>query len=624
MLSFEELLEIQKNQPKRYVQYLKKNHSETWLDILNYNQKYNFEIDNFARCLYNYIHQLKSYPNCPTCGQPINKFGGNYLKSYHPYCGRKCAASNPDIILQRAKNNKSNNRKFSKTILETHSKVLNSDLNVLSPDDTTNQLKDIYRDIKPVQSIKLILLYQYPQLYKSLFVNDSNFTTLPFENAIWLQVHDFQKPLCKHCKTKSPKFINRVQGYKTYCSEKCRIADAKIDYQNNIAQLLIPNTNADKTATKLFLVDIIAKVDPHSFFGKIVRVNPNMISNIMGLTRYLPEDSKFSERIYHIHNDLSAVQICSKCQTALTYYSFQRGYLSCSNCITGVSSGEIEIRNWIQNLYPDMKIITNSRDIIKPMELDIFIPEKSLAIEYNGVYWHGDGMGTNKIYHKQKYDRCAEKNITLLQFWDYEWIYKQNIVKSLIQSKLGTFATRIYARNCHVKTVPFKEKNEFILNNHLQGCENSNLTYGLYHNDELVSVMCFGKRKITKASSEMEIIRFATKLNNQIIGGASKLLNHFERENNPQKLITYADKRYSNGNLYKTLGFTHSHDSTPNYWYTKANGVFEHRMKFQKHKLSKLFPDNFDPSLSEWQNMQNNGYDRIWDCGNIVFVKNYI
>jgi hypothetical protein len=115
---------------------------------------------------------------------------------------------------------------------------------------------------------------------------------------------------------------------------------------------------------------------------------------------------------------------------------------------------------------------------------------------------------------------------------------------------------------------------------------------------------------------EWEIIRFCNKLNTSVVGGFSKLLKYFKNEHNGS-IITYADKRHSNGNLYKNNGFEELHDSKPNYFYVKKRDIFS-REKFQKHKLKDLF-ENFNPDLTEWENMQLNNYDRIWDCGNKVF-----
>lgn len=56
-------------------------------------------------------------------------------------------------------------------------------------------------------------------------------------------------------------------------------------------------------------------------------------------------------------------------------------------------------------------------------------------------------------------------------------------------------------------------------------------------------------------------------------------------------------------------------------YYRKGYQLLESRIKYQKHKLLKLLKA-FSPSLTEWENMKNNGYDRIWDCGNDVWIWN--
>ena len=112
-------------------------------------------------------------------------------------------------------------------------------------------------------------------------------------------------------------------------------------------------------------------------------------------------------------------------------------------------------------------------------------------------------------------------------------------------------------------------------------------------------------------------MRYCTISSFNITGGAGKLLKYF-RKHYQGSIISYADKRWSNGSLYRSLGFTELDDSAPNYYYVKGN-TRESRQKFQKHKLEKVL-EVFDPRLSEHQNMHKNGWSRIWDCGNKVFV----
>ena len=150
----------------------------------------------------------------------------------------------------------------------------------------------------------------------------------------------------------------------------------------------------------------------------------------------------------------------------------------------------------------------------------------------------------------------------------------------------------------------------------------SSVKLGAYYNNLLVAVMTFGKKRKSlgyknKNKNEYELIRFAT--NQRIVGIAGKLLKRFIKNYNPYKIITYADKRYSVGNLYEVLGFNKIKDTKPNYWYFElGNDVRWHRYGFAKHTLSKKLK-SYDATLSEWDNMKNNRYDRIWDCGHTKY-----
>jgi hypothetical protein len=131
--------------------------------------------------------------------------------------------------------------------------------------------------------------------------------------------------------------------------------------------------------------------------------------------------------------------------------------------------------------------------------------------------------------------------------------------------------------------------------------------------------MTFGRRKITGGDSELELLRFCNKIHTKTMGGASKLFSYFIKNFYYDKIKSYSDIRYSEGELYERLGFSFKHQSQPNYWYFKTNSYeLFHRSGFQKHLLQKKLK-NFDPNLTEHQNMLNNDYQRIFDCGSRVY-----
>ena len=310
---------------------------------------------------------------------------------------------------------------------------------------------------------------------------------------------------------------------------------------------------------------------------------------------------------------------CLKCGHVFKFSLVNGRFPICPVCnpkkFFNKSQMEIELFNSIN--YSNK--IQSDRSILDGLELDIVIPDKKIAIEFNVLFWHSEiGGGKDKDYHFNKTKLAQEKGYQLIHIFEDEWLFKRDIVLSLIHSKLGIFDKRIYARNCEIKELNSNEANEFFDENHLQGADNSKVRLGLFYQNELVSVMTFSKPRFNK-KYEWELVRFASKLNYQIIGGASKLLKYFLNYYNPSSIITYADRRYSNGNLYRRLGFEFDGFTSPNFYILKDYIIRENRIKFQKHKLKdKLI--NFDPDLSAWENMQLNGYDRIWDCGNYRFV----
>ena len=293
----------------------------------------------------------------------------------------------------------------------------------------------------------------------------------------------------------------------------------------------------------------------------------------------------------------------------------------CHPCINeGTSDNEKEIANFIE-LYSNIK--QNDRTAIYPFEIDILVPSKKLAIEYNGLYWHTEENGKDKNYHLHKTKECEKQGIQLIHIFEDEWLYKQDIVKSRLKNLLGVYDNKCYARQCEVKEVSSSEAFDFQNANHIQGAVNSKVNLGLYYKDKLVSLMTFSKPRFDK-KHEWELVRFCNKCGWHIPGAASKLLTHFEREYKPKNIVSYADRCWSKGNLYKRLGFELDHISPPDYFYFKRKDGFhrESRVKYQKHKLPKLL-QNFDNALTESENMFNNQYFRIWNCGNLVFEKCY-
>ena len=289
----------------------------------------------------------------------------------------------------------------------------------------------------------------------------------------------------------------------------------------------------------------------------------------------------------------------------------------CPNCDKINSSFfQKEIYDYVNYLLGNsVDIQINDRKILYPKELDIVIPSLNLAIECNGLVWHSEIIGhKNKVYHLNKSKASIFKGYKLIHIFENEWNNKQSIVKSMLSMALGKIQNKVHGRDCEIKEIDSSTCSIFLDENHIQGMDHSSIKLGLFHNKELVSVMTFVKSRFDK-KVELEMSRFCNKLNCHTHGGASKLFTYFIKNYNPQSIVSYSDRRYFDGNLYVKLGFRFVYNSSPNYHYIIDNyQSLQNRMAWQKHKLSKKLKI-FDPTLTEWENMKNNGFDRIWDCG---------
>jgi len=313
---------------------------------------------------------------------------------------------------------------------------------------------------------------------------------------------------------------------------------------------------------------------------------------------------------------------CNKCNEIFESRIIKGSIPRCSKCFPlSISNKEKEIVNYIKSF--NIEVIENTREIISPQELDIYIPFHNLAIEFDGIYWHSD-IYKKPLYHLNKTLECEKLGIRLIHIFEDEWIYKQDIVKSRLKNILGLNTKRVGARKCIIKEIDSKTKNLFLEKYHLQGSDNSSIKLGAYYNKELIGVMTFGlpRRSLgrnTKKEKEYELIRFATISDTYTPGLASKILKFFINKYNPEEVYSYADRRWSQGNLYKSIGFEFDSYTSINYWYFK-NVLREHRYKYRKSELEKLFPNVYSKEKTEFEIMDELGYFRIYDCGNYKFI----
>jgi transposase-like protein len=294
----------------------------------------------------------------------------------------------------------------------------------------------------------------------------------------------------------------------------------------------------------------------------------------------------------------------------MSYYNIERTYLPPKYR----SKAEIELFEWCINTFSEQEFQHTNRSLISPFEIDIVNHTKKIAIEFCGLYWHSEfSSGKPKDYHQNKMIRCNEAGFRLITVFESDDMKK---VKALL-SKLFGITTKVFARKCKVIELTSSVARKFHTQHHLSGAIGASHHYGLIYDNELVLVGSFGKNRF---GSGYECARMTCHSNISVVGGISKLIHHFIKIVQPDELITFVDLRFGSGNSYIQSGFKLISTTLPNYFYwKKGTTTLYSRVKFQKHKLNDLL-EHFDETKSEFDNMINNGYDRIWDCGNAKFA----
>jgi len=287
-----------------------------------------------------------------------------------------------------------------------------------------------------------------------------------------------------------------------------------------------------------------------------------------------------------------------------------------------VSKAEYEILDFLKELG----VTTQHSYRQLGFEIDIYSPDHKVGIEYNGIYWHSsndrESDKKKSQQHLAKTDKCNANGIQLLHILDIEWqsIVGKKIWKSVIKAKLGLSSNLIYARKTTIQTLSSSVARDFLNDNHLQGFAQAAEHIGLFHNEQLVSVMSFGRARF-RNNDDFEIIRAASLCDTHVVGGFSKLIAAFGKHKTCT-LISYANRRWSNGNVYIKTNFSLVNTTSPCYYYWDGGDKIYHRSKFMKNKLEKLLP-KFDKNLTEIDNMYLNGFRRIWDCGTLVFERKF-
>ena len=497
----------------------------------------------------------------------------------------------------------------------------------------------------------------YPEIYDDVIkFCEENLFDLPFKEKVYHYVNNIENNVCcsNHACDNLVKFKNSTIGYFKYCSNKCISSDIKIKNkkecnslkkfgtktpaESEIVKKKMIKTNQERYFSNSPLQNsIVQKKSKHTLLKNYGVDNPSKSKILIDkrietfsdnirkkylkvLIPYGIKDIDYKNKIMYFHCD-----ICNNnfdLHLDLFHNRKKSSTILCTNCNpinTHISGLEIQLQQFIESNY-SKNIIFNDRKILSPYEVDIYLPELKIGFEFNGVYWHNENY-VESDYHLKKTELSESKNIKLIHIYEDDWLYKQDIVKSRILNLLNFTPNKIYARKTEIKEISDNILlREFLEKNHIQGFIGSQVKIGLFYNNELVSLMTFGKQRKNMGTKSFpdkyELLRFCNKLNTTVIGGASKLFKYFTNNYKPKEIITYADRSWSQGNLYNQLGFEFVHKSQPNYFYV-VDGLRKNRFNFRKDILIK---EGFDPNKSEREIMLDRKIYRIYDSGQLKFI----
>ena len=506
--------------------------------------------------------------------------------------------------------------------------------------------------ISPKRLCEPFLIKKYPEEYQDIldYAIKIGIEDLPFNQKVYHRIYNLEKILCENCQEKIPGFLDFKRGYGKNCSSKC--SNNSKNVQDKKRNSYLERYGVDNPSKSQKVIDKIQKTFENNygdnpfklkeFQEKIKKTNlekygtEQVRSNgsIYWIEKNKIDEDKFREK----YNNLNIIKYspekwgeckirCNECNQDYIipkYLLTQRvndKILICTQCNPIGSSKETYIEGFIENILIELNLdyIKKDRKFLENgKELDFLIPDKKIAIEVNGIYWHSADFVSN-TYHLDKTEICLSKGIKLLHIFEDDILFRPKLVFSRLASILGKCTNRIYARNCKIKKLDIKECNEFLEENHLQGKCGSAVKIGLIHNNILISVMTFGKLRKSLGSNNIdgywELVRFSNKNGFAIPGGASKLLKWFIDIYKPLSIETFCDRKWSpDGNFYEKIGFTFLNNTNPNYWYyQKDSYVKRHRYTFRKDLL---VAQGYDPNKTEKEIMKERGFLTVYDCGN--------
>lgn len=553
----------------------------------------------FKEKFYLYINNIKEIPRCKECNKPVKFI--DMVKGWRQFCSKRCMIDCKETKEKRklttlqkwGVDNPSKSNLIKEKVRETNRKKFGYDFPLQNP--------EILNDTKS----KFIEKWGVDNPSKVEEIKEKRESTFKEK---W-GGHPAKSEMVK-------------QKVKSYFLEKFGVENPIL--LDSIKEK-INNTNLERFGGHPMKLDYFKEKSKKinlEKWGEEFYTKTNYYKEKLKIITFENNKNKIDNKNYKLIEclDTEYVIFCNNCESE---FNIQRQlYLKrersneeiCTNCnkvTKSTSKSEKEIYSWITEIYKG-EILENKK--IDGKELDIYIPEFNLGIEFNGLYWHSEFQKTKK-YHLDKKIHFKKLNISLFQIWEDDWLYKKDIIKEMIKNRIG-LSDKIWARKCDVRIIDDnKLVRDFLEKNHIQGFVGSSIKIGLFNDGNLVSLMTFGKLRISmgqkSGEGEWELLRFCNLKGKSVVGGASKILKYFISNFNPNKIITYSLNSYSDGNLYNKIGFDFVSETGVNYFWCKDK-VRNYRFNFRKDKLVSM---GYDSNKTEAEIMREIGYFKVWDAG---------
>ena len=506
----------------------------------------------FKERLYIILHSIESHPLCPVCNNPLPL--RSFTKGFQHTCSRECASKLQSIDTQWSEKQK--DAKADNVKQRLKSKYPGLDVEAISIDGKTRRLVKGY---------------------------------------------------CKHGDVllASEGVLDKMLAKGICLCEKCREeAIGKIEYSNSELETFQDHFREFRASNS------------HGFNREwFIKYHPREYKMIIDWSSHI-EGLSLMQRCVMFQNKWKEIPTCrhAGCTREVKWAPSGSEWLPyCQehvNCNHWQSAGELQIRELIASLGIEFE--ANNRSVIG-QELDIWIPSKNVAIEFNGIWYHSE-MNKSKEANSEKWRLCKEKGIQLVTVWEDDWNdeSKRMILTDIIKSKLG-ICSRVFARKCKLEKIDLRAASLFFESAHYQGKCLSKFQYALEHEDEIVAMMTFGKSRFNEDA--FELIRYACKPGTIVIGGAERLFKAFVEDVNPSTVVSYANCDYSNGLMYRRIGFEEK-GWTLDYWWCK-DGKKHSRYQFMKQHLKKMWPDS---KGSEDDIMHEHGFYKLYGTGNLKMV----